>query len=135
MEFTRTFNVPFDLFDRMCKRAISCVKRHERKRGRRHYDDCYVLEDCLGPSQVLFYVSSLEVLTPSLVSDLQKTLAGYAHWEIVVIICPPEESSGWPEMGLYIRENEIIDALRREYFPKESQGLSFEGARPGTADD
>jgi len=33
-------------------------------------------------------------------------------------------------MGLIIRAHEIIDELRREYFPMQYQALEYEGSRP-----
>lgn len=135
MGFTLSFDVPFELFDKLDRKATSCVRRHESKRRGNKYDDCYIRGDHLGPSQILFYVISLAALTPRLVSDFQKILEGYPHWEVVVIICPPDESDGWPEMGMRIREHEIIDDLQRRYFPPEFQNLYFEGARLETAGD
>jgi hypothetical protein len=41
----------------------------------------------------------------------------------------------WPNMGISIRANEIIDDLRREYFPTEFQDLAYEGARRGSVLD
>jgi hypothetical protein len=38
-------------------------------------------------------------------------------------------------MGLYIRPNEIIDGLQRQFFPKEFQDIEYRRARRGTAFD
>jgi hypothetical protein len=38
-------------------------------------------------------------------------------------------------MGLYIRAHEIIDGLRREYFPEPYRSYQYDGSRPGTEDD
>lgn len=129
MAFDVPDDAPVELFFKLCKRVVACVSRHENKRGGKRYEDCYVREDCLGPPQIEFYVIALDVLTPALVSDLQKTLTGYPRWEIIAIVCPPD-NSGWPEMGLRIREREVIDALQRRFFPPKFQNLRFESARP-----
>lgn len=135
MAFRRLYNVSYEDFHKVCDRVIACVTKHEKRRGKRHYEDCTVLEDDLGPSQILFYVKSLSVLTPRLVADLKRTMKAHPHWEVVAIICSPEGPAKWPEMGLYIRGHEVIDALQRQYFPREFQSLRFADARPGTADD
>ena len=38
-------------------------------------------------------------------------------------------------MGIFIRADEIVDGLQRQYFPKEFQDLAFEGARRGSISD
>jgi len=41
----------------------------------------------------------------------------------------------WPNMGISIRADEIIDGLQRQYFPTEFQDLAYEGARRGSVCD
>lgn len=55
----------------------------------------------------------LELVQPVVVKSLQKLLIGYPNWEIVVVL----GDFG----GLVIRDEEIIDGLRRENLPKEFQ--------------
>ncbi len=57
-------------------------------------------------------------------------LVGYPDWEIVVSVAPPEKDDVWPRMELILRDNVIIDKLKRELFPKEYQDVFYEGSRP-----
>jgi hypothetical protein len=66
--------------------------------------------------------NKLELMQPLVVKSLQKLLIGYPDWEIVVAL----GSFG----GLVIRDNEIMDGLRRENLPKEFQTIEYEGSRP-----
>jgi hypothetical protein len=49
-------------------------------------------------------------------------LIGYPNWEIVVA----PGSFG----GLVVRDDEIMDGLRRKNLPKEFQTIEYEGSRP-----
>jgi len=49
-------------------------------------------------------------------------LIGYPNWEIVVAL----DSFG----ALVIRDDEIIDGLRRENLSKEFRTIEYEGSRP-----
>lgn len=40
-----------------------------------------------------------------------------------------DQYDDWPSMGLYIRPDQIIDALQRQYFPQEFQNSEYPGAR------
>jgi hypothetical protein len=66
--------------------------------------------------------NKLELVQPAVVMLLQKLQIGYPNWEIVVAL----GSFG----GLVIRDEEIIDDLRRENLPKEFQTIEYEGSRP-----
>jgi hypothetical protein len=50
-------------------------------------------------------------------------LIGYPNWEIV--IAPGREFG-----GLVLRNDEIVDGLRRENLPEEFKMLEYEGSRP-----
>jgi hypothetical protein len=56
-------------------------------------------------------------------------LIEYPNWEITLTLKGSEEESR-PAMGLVIRDDEIIDGLRREYLPAAFQSLQYEGSRP-----
>jgi hypothetical protein len=62
------------------------------------------------------------MVRPVVVTLLQKSLIGYPGWEIVIAA----GSLG----GLVIRDDEIIDGLRRANLPKEFQTIEYEGSRP-----
>lgn len=93
--------------------------------------DYWLLDDNWGMTQHKLLVSNLTLLAPAVVRQLQKCLAGYPDWEIVVAVAMKKKGESWPEMGLIIRPHEIVDDLQRQYFPKEFQQIKYEGSRPG----
>jgi hypothetical protein len=97
--------------------------------------DYSIYEDYWGHPQVKVSMENLRMLQPSIVAGLQQIVKAYPGWEIVVAVTIPGHYDDWPEMGLYIRPHEIIDGLQRQYFPKEFQGIEYEGAKRGTASD
>jgi hypothetical protein len=93
--------------------------------------DYWLLDDDWGCGQHMLYINNLALLAPSIVKLLQASLAEFPKWEIVVAVSVEGTEKPWPPMGLHIRAHEIIDDLRREYFPKEFQGIAYEGSRRG----
>src|SRR5262245_24182419 len=87
--------------------------------------DYWIVSDNWGTAQHKLYVNNLALLAPSAVKLLQKTLADFPDWEIVVAIDLREKGQSWPSMGLTIRGHEIIDELQRQYFPPQYQGVRY----------
>jgi hypothetical protein len=52
-----------------------------------------------------------------------------------IIVAIAVEGERWPDMGLTIRQHEIVDGLQRQYFPPEYSTVVFEGSRRGTERD
>jgi hypothetical protein len=59
---------------------------------------------------------------PVVVKSLQKLLTRYPNWEIVIAL-------GREFGGLVIRDDEIMDGLRRENLPEEFKMTEYEGSR------
>jgi hypothetical protein len=98
--------------------------------------DYWIVERPYGYDQHKVYASTLKMLAPEIVYSLQKLLHSFRGWEIfITVFTRPPEGDTWPEMGLIIREHEIIDGLQRQYFPPEYQSLQYEGSRVGTDKD
>ena len=95
--------------------------------------DYWIVDDNWGSKQHMLYINNLNLLAPAIVKLLQTSLADFPDWEIVTAISLGDSSKSWPAMGLKIRAHEIIDDLQRQYFPKEFQGIKFEGSRRGSA--
>jgi hypothetical protein len=93
--------------------------------------DHWLLDDNYGGKQHKLYVNNLDMLAPQIVKRLQASLSGFPDWEIVVAVDIGGAGESWPQMGLIIRRHEVIDGLQRQYFPKEFQGIRYEGSRPG----
>jgi hypothetical protein len=60
---------------------------------------------------------------------MQALLVDFPSWEIVVAVSVPGPGDAWPEMGLNIRAHEILDDLKREYFPAAYQDIRYPGSR------
>ena len=84
--------------------------------------DYLLVGDNLGWYKHTIETNKLELVQPAVVKSLRELLIGYPNWEIVVAL----GSFG----GLVIRDDEIIDGLRRENLPKEFQTIEYEGSRP-----
>src|SRR3974390_153680 len=99
--------------------------------GKSHYRghcDYWVVDDNWGCRQHKVYVNNLEMLSPNIVKLLQKVLVGFPGWEIVVALDFEGPAKSWPKMGLIIRSNEIVDDLKRQYFPSSYRHLKYEGS-------
>ena len=99
------------------------------------YGDFTVHGDYSGYPQVVIFINNLEMLRPKIVAELQKLVEGYPGWQIALTVALRGHDDDWPDMGIYIRSHEIIDALQRQYFPKKFRNIEYEGARKGTAYD
>lgn len=93
--------------------------------------DYWIVDDNWGSEQHTLYVNNLNLLAPQIVKLLQTTLTDFPDWEILVTVTLGKSSKSWPPMGLKIRAHEIVDDLQRQYFPKDFQGIKYEGSRRG----
>jgi hypothetical protein len=83
--------------------------------------DYLLVGDNLGLWHHRIETSNLKMLQPMAIKLLQKLLTGYPNWEILIAL--------GDYGGLIIRDDEIIDCLRREALPKEFQTIEYEGSR------
>lgn len=97
--------------------------------------DYLLVDDNWGNHQQKIEVQNLNLIKPEIVKSLQKILAPYPDWEIVIAIDVRERKVDWPPMGLTVRSDEIIDGLQRQYLPTEFQTLKYKGSRVGTDRD
>ena len=91
--------------------------------------DYWIVSDNYGPRQHTIYIQNLKMLSPDIVRQLQASLTDYPDWEIMLDVSSEQYSQTWPTMGLTVRAHEIIDNLKRQYFPKEFQVIEYEGSR------
>jgi hypothetical protein len=92
----------------------------------------WVVDESNGYDQHKVYFCDLRLLDPKVIRVLQEALQDFPGWEIVVAIyLRGGASETWPDMGLIVREHEIIDGLQRQYFPPEFRDIRYEGSRPG----
>ena len=99
------------------------------------YGDFTVHGDYSGSPRVVVFINNIEMLRPDIVGELQELIKDYPGWQIEVTVAVRGHDHDWPDMGLYIRPHEIIDALQRQYLPEEFRNVEYKGARHGTAYD
>lgn len=132
----RRYLAEANAFDRLRPRIEHLLERF----GKPNYlpqqpqGDFTVHGDYSGHPMAVVFVSNLKMLSPKIVAELQQLIKEYPGWQISMTVALRDHRD-WPNMGLYIRPNEIIDGLQRQYFPKEYQVIKYEGARRGTAYD
>jgi hypothetical protein len=125
-----------DVFEQLYPRVVEVMKNF----GRPDFlpgqpkGDYTVHGDFGGHPEAVIYVRNLAMLRPDIVRELQKLIREFPGWQITITVSMWNQDD-WPNMGLYIRPNEIIDGLQRQYFPREFQNVEYEGARRGTAYD
>ena len=123
------------IFERLSGQISKVLERFGQHDSLIRAGDYSVYGDYAGYPQVKVSIASLELLQPHIVEQLQKIVSGFTGWEIVVAVAVRDHYDDWPEMGLIIRGNEIIDGLQRQYLPKEFQNIEYEGSRRGTDRD
>lgn len=97
--------------------------------------DYWIIDEPYGFDQHNVYFNKLKMFAPKIVKELQGLLKQFPGWEIFVTAYIKPEGKSWPDMGLVIREHEIVDGLQRQYFPPEYQSIQYEGSRVGTDRD
>lgn len=95
--------------------------------------DYWIVSDNYGPRRHIIYIQNLKMLSRDIVKQIQASLADYPDWEIVLDVSPRQYGQTWPAMSLTVSADEIIDGLQRQYFPKEFQGIEYEGSRRASA--
>lgn len=124
-----------DTFERLRSRVKGLLQRFGVPDSLTRDGDYTVHGDYSGHPEVVVFVGNLEMLQPAIVEQLQEIVREFPGWQIVVTVAIRGHYDDWPKMGLYIRPHEIIDGLQRKYFPKEFQGIEYQGARHGSAYD
>ena len=91
--------------------------------------------DYWGHPQIKASFHDLKLLHPDVIGALQRLIAGFPGWEIVIAVAVRGHYDDWPDMGLIVRSHEIVDGLQRQYFPREFQRLQYPNSRRGTERD
>ena len=82
----------------------------------------YTMMDNFGAYAHRIEGESPKLVMPDMVKSLHKLLIEYPNWEIVIVL----DCAG----GVIIRDDEIIDGLRRQDLAEEFQTIEYEGSRP-----
>lgn len=137
VEYDRRQNEQYDVFEIFQARVEELLKRFGRPDfmpGQRR-GDFSVHGDYSEYPQVVVFVHNLELLRQPVVSALQQLLAEFPDWQIDLMVGLWDHLKDWPNMGISVRADEVVDDLQRQYFPKEFQDLAFEGGRRGSVVD
>lgn len=136
-EYDRRQSEQYETFEHLQDRVDKVLERFGRPDflpGQRR-GDYAVHGDYSEYPQVVVFVHNLALLRQPVVSTLQQLLKELPGWQIDLMVGVWDHLKDWPNMGISIRANEIVDDLHREYFPKEFQGLAYEGCRRGSVLD
>ena len=123
-------------WDASYERIRSALTRFGREDPFGREGEFWVVSDPEGYDQHKVYFFNLRLLDPKVIKVLQELLRDFPGWEIFVTIYIRQGTSkNWPNMGLIVREHEIVDGLQRQYFPAEFRNIHYEGSRVGTDRD
>jgi len=106
----------------LCERIREILRRFGEEDDGGERKDYLLVDDNLGLWQHRIETHNLEMVRPNVIELLKTSLIGFPNWEIVVAL----GDFG----GLVIRDDEIIDGLRRENVPAEFRTIQYEGSRP-----
>jgi hypothetical protein len=98
------------------------------------YGDYQVHGDYSEYPQVVVFVENLKLLQPPVVGALQQVVKEFPGWQIDLMVTLRGHED-WPNMGISIRADEIVDDLQRQYFPPEYQNMAYEHSRQGNVLD
>jgi hypothetical protein len=119
-------------WDSLYARLGEIMRRYGKEDWLGHAD-YWIVSDNWGPRRQMIYIQNLKMLSPDIIKQMQATLRDYPDWEIVLDLSPEQYGQTWPTMGLTVRAHEIVDSLKREYFPTEFQGIEYQGSKRGDA--
>jgi len=136
-EYDRRQSEQHEIFEKLRFRIRELLGRFGRPdylSGQPEGDYC-VHGDYSEDPQVVVFIHNLEFLRQPVVSALQSLLKDFPGWRIDVMVGLWDHLNDWPNMGISIRQNEIVDDLQRQYFPEGLQDLTYEGATRGSVRD
>jgi len=131
-EYDRRQTEQLAVFERLENRVDKLLERFGRPdfQPGQPYGDYHVHDDYSEYPQVVVFVDNLELLRKPVVDALQGLVKDFPGWQIDLMVTTRGHED-WPNMGISIRPDEIVDDLQRQYFPKKYQDLAYEGARRG----
>src|ERR1700734_3125824 len=131
-EYDRRQNEQYDVFEGLCSRVDKLLERFGRPDflpGQRD-SDYHVHDDYSEYPQVVVFVENMALLRMKVVNALQELVREFPGWQIDLMVTLRGHED-WPNMGISIRADEIVDDLQRQYFPPEYQTLEYENPGQG----
>jgi hypothetical protein len=130
-EYDRRQNEQFAVFEQLRARVsklLETFSSSDSSSGRRDYS---VHGDYSEYPQVVVFIHNLELLRHRVVGALQHLAQEFPGWQIDLMVGLREHLKDWPNMGISIRADEIVDDLQRQYLPEEFRDLTYQGSRRG----
>jgi hypothetical protein len=136
-EYDRRQNEQYGVFERLSARVGELLERFGRPdfAPDQPKGDFSVHGDYSEYPQVVVFVHNLNLLQNPVVNALQALLKDFPGWQIDLMVGLWGHLDDWPNMGISIRDDEIVDDLQRQYFPPEYQNLAYEHTRKGSVLD
>jgi hypothetical protein len=88
--------------------------------------DYLLVDDNYGWERQIVEVQKLHMFEVRVVKMLQSLLREFPGWEITMVVDVPGTEESWPNMGITIRPDSIVDELRREFLPAEFQNVRYQ---------
>jgi hypothetical protein len=131
-EYDRRQSEQYEVFEDLEARVDELLERFGRPDflPGQPYGDYNVHADYSEYPQVVVFVENLELLRTPVVDEIQKLVREFPGWQIDLMVTLRGHED-WPNMGISIRADEIVDDLQRQYFPPEYQKLAYEHSRRG----
>jgi hypothetical protein len=87
--------------------------------------DYLLVDDNYGWERHIVEVQKLHMFEVPVVKKLQSILREFPGWEVNMAVDVPGTEQTWPNMGITIRADTVIDELQRQYLPSEFQTLKY----------
>jgi hypothetical protein len=87
--------------------------------------DYLLVDDNYGWERHIVEVQKLHMFEVPVVKKLQSILREFPGWEVNMAVDVPGTEQTWPNMGITIRADAVIDELQRQYLPSEFQTLKY----------
>jgi len=102
------------LYDR-----LSNVMREFGKEDPFGHGDYWIVDDDWSNRQQKILFNNLSLIQPTVIEALRRELQTFGDWEIIVTIDVLKHENDWPDMGIRIRKDAVVDDLRRDSLPVE----------------
>jgi hypothetical protein len=87
--------------------------------------DYLLVDDNYGWHRHIIEVQRLHMFEVPIVRTLQSLLRDFPEWEVNMIVDVPGTEQNWPNMGITIRADSIVDDLQRQYLPAEFHDIRY----------
>jgi hypothetical protein len=87
--------------------------------------DYLLVDDNYGWERHIVEVQKLHMFALPVVRTLQSILREFPGWDVNMVVDVPGTEQSWPNMGITIRADSVVDDLQRQYLPAEFQNIRY----------